>query len=102
MQILGSFRNIFKIAELRKRILFTFGVLIVYRLGAHIPLPGINPIAIEAFKEQFGGEQIFNIMQIFSGFALGNLALFSLGIMPYITASIIMQLLTKVSPKVEA
>jgi preprotein translocase subunit SecY len=102
MQILGSFRNIFKIAELRKRILFTFGVLIVYRLGAHIPLPGINPIAIDAFKEQFGGEQIFNIMQIFSGFALGNLALFSLGIMPYITASIIMQLLTKVSPKVEA
>ncbi len=102
MQILGSFRNIFKIAELRRRILFTFGVLVVFRLGAHIPLPGVNPLAIQAFKDQYGGEQIFNIMQIFSGFALGNLALFSLGIMPYITASIIMQLLTKVSPRVEA
>lgn len=102
MQILGSFRNIFKIAELRKRILFTLGILLVFRLGAHIPLPGINPGAIEAFKDLYGDNQIFNVMQIFSGFALGNLALFSLGIMPYITASIIMQLLTKVSPKVEA
>jgi preprotein translocase subunit SecY len=104
MAILESFRNVFKIQELRNRILFTFGILIVFRLGAHIPLPGINPEAIEEFRQRAekGGGDLFNMTQIFSGFAIGNLALFSLGIMPYITASIIMQLMTKVSPNLEA
>src|SRR5579862_8071107 len=92
MQIVQSFRNIFKIPELRSRMLWTFGLLIVYRLGSHIPLPGVNPAAVAAWNEQMqrdGGE-------------IGNLALFSLGIMPYITSSIIMQLMTKVSPNLEA
>ncbi|MBI2899029.1 MAG: preprotein translocase subunit SecY [Planctomycetes bacterium] len=103
MAVLESFRNVFKIAELRKRIFFTLVVLLVFRLGAHIVLPGINPEAVRDFRDKMAAEggDLFNLIQIFSGFALGNLALFSLGIMPYITSSIIMQLMTKVSPALE-
>ncbi len=104
MHIVESFQNIFKIPELRKRIFWTFALLIVFRIGSHIGLPGVNPLAIREFNEQMSreGGGIFALMQLFSGGALGNLALFSLGIMPYITASIIMQLMTKVSPTLEA
>ena len=104
MQILQSFQNIFKIPELRNRILWTFGLLIVYRLGSHIPLPGVNPAAVQAWNEQMqrDGGDLFGLIQVFTGGAIGNLALFSLGIMPYITSSIIMQLMTKVSPNLEA
>ena len=104
MAILAAVRNAFKIQELRKRILFTLGVLVVFRIGAHIPLPGINPTMIEQFQKDAGDAMggLFAMIQVFSGGALGNLALFSLGIMPYITASIIMQLMTKVSPTLEA
>jgi preprotein translocase subunit SecY len=104
MHIVESFQNIFKIPELRKRIFWTFGLLVVFRLGSHVALPGVNPGAIGEFQEQMSreGGSIFALMQVFSGGALGNLALFSLGIMPYITASIIMQLMTKVSPALEA
>jgi preprotein translocase subunit SecY len=104
MQIFQSFQNIFKIPELRNRILWTFGLLIVYRLGSHIPLPGVNPAAVAAWNEQMqrDGSDLFGLIQVFTGGAFGNLALFSLGIMPYITSSIIMQLMTKVSPNLEA
>ena len=104
MQIIQSFQNIFKIPELRGRLLWTFGLLIVFRLGSHIPLPGVNPDAIQAWREDMdkAGESIFHLVQVFSGGSIGNLAIFSLGIMPYITASIIMQLMTKVSPNLEA
>src|ERR1051326_475221 len=104
MQILQSFQNIFKIAELRARILWTFGLLVVFRIGSHISLPGVNPEAIREWQEEMqrSGKDIFGLIQVFTGGALGNLALFSLGIMPYITASIIMQLMTKVSPNLEA
>jgi preprotein translocase subunit SecY len=104
MQIVQSFRNVFKIPELRSRMLWTFGLLIVYRLGSHIPLPGVNPAAVAAWNEQMqrDGGDLFGLIQVFTGGAIGNLALFSLGIMPYITASIIMQLMTKVSPNLEA
>ena len=104
MQILQSFQNIFKIPELRNRILWTFGLLIVYRLGSHIPLPGVNPMAVKEFSDQMSreGGDLFGLIQVFTGGAIGNLALFSLGIMPYITSSIIMQLMTKVSPNLEA
>src|SRR5688572_3502344 len=104
MQIIQSFQNIFKIPELRNRLLWTFGLLIVFRLGSHIPLPGVNPDAIAAWREEMdkAGESIFHLVQVFSGGSIGNLAIFSLGIMPYITASIIMQLMTKVSPNLEA
>ncbi len=104
MQIIQSFQNIFKIPELRNRLLWTFGLLIVFRLGSHIPLPGVNPDAIQAWREQMerDGQSVFHLVQVFSGGSIGNLAIFSLGIMPYITASIIMQLMTKVSPNLEA
>src|SRR6185503_20074116 len=104
MQILQSFQNIFKIPELRNRILWTFGLLVVFRLGSHIPLPGVNPAAVASWNAQMQreGGDLFGLIQVFTGGAIGNLALFSLGIMPYITSSIIMQLMTKVSPNLEA
>jgi preprotein translocase subunit SecY len=103
MQILVTFYNALKIQELRTRILVTAALLIVFRFGAHIPLPGVDIDAIEGFREQaaeYGG--LWELLQIFSGGAIANIALFSLGIMPYITASIIMSLMTKVHPKLEA
>src|SRR5262245_27759118 len=103
MQLVESFRNVFKIQELRGRIFITLGLLMVFRFGSHIALPGVNVDAIKQFQEageKMGG--LWSMLQIFSGGALGNLALFSLGIMPYITSSIIMQLMTKVSPQLEA
>jgi preprotein translocase subunit SecY len=104
VRIVESFKNIFRIPELRNRIFFTLGILVVFRFGSHIALPGINPEAIQGFQKQMEGtlQSLFHFMQIFSGAAFGNLALFGLGIMPYITASIIMQLMTKVSPALEA
>ena len=104
MQIIQSFQNIFKIPELRGRIIWTFGLLVIFRIGSHITLPGVNPDGIEKFQEelQATGGDMFGLMQVFTGGALGNLALFALGIMPYITSSIIMQLMTKVSPTLEA
>jgi preprotein translocase subunit SecY len=104
MQLFQSFGNIFKIPELRTRIVWTFGLLVVFRIGSHIPLPGVNPLALKAWQDEMAsrGGDIFGLIQVFTGGALGNLALFSLGIMPYITASIIMQLMSKVSPTLEA
>jgi len=105
MQILQSFQNIFKIPELRTRILWTFGLLVVFRLGTHIPLPGVNPEGIKVWADDLtrqGGGDLYGMLQVFTGGGFLNLALFSLGIMPYITASIIMQLMTKVSPNLEA
>jgi preprotein translocase subunit SecY len=98
--MLDSFRNIFSIPELRKRILFTFGLLAVYRLGAHVPTPGVNPKAMaEFFSTQASGALGF--LDIFSGGALRRFSVFALGIMPYISASIILQLLTVVWPYLE-
>ena len=103
MQILQSFQNIAKIPELRSRILWTFGLLVVFRIGSHITLPGVDPNGVADWQKSMEGSgDLFAVIQLFSGGALGNLALFSLGIMPYITASIIMQLMTKVSPRLEA
>ncbi len=92
--MLGSFRNIFKIHELRQRILFTLGLLIVYRVGGHIPTPGIDLDAITRFNP--GG--LFNLYDLFVGGAFKKVTIFSLGIMPYISASIIFQLLGAVIP----
>src|SRR6266487_2068819 len=98
--MLESFRNIFNIPDLRKRIFFTFALLAVYRLGAHIPTPGVNPKAMaEFFSSQAGGALGF--LDIFSGGALRRFSVFALGIMPYISASIILQLLTVVWPYLE-
>ncbi len=86
--------------ELKGRLLFVLGALIVFRVGAHIPVPGIDPVALQALFEQQRGT-ILDMFNMFSGGALGRLTVFALGVMPYISASIIMQLLTVVSPTLE-
>jgi len=95
---LGAFS---KATELKKRIWFTLGALIVYRLGTYIPLPGIDPAAVaDIFSRQAGG--ILGMFNMFAGGALGRMTIFALNIMPYISASIIMQLMTTVMPQLEA
>src|SRR5213083_1996590 len=90
-----------RFTDLKRRLLFLLGALIVYRVGAHIPVPGIDPVQLaELFKSQKGG--ILDMFNMFSGGALSRFTIFALGIMPYISASIIMQLLTVVSPTLEA
>ncbi|MEE9203931.1 MAG: preprotein translocase subunit SecY [Nitrospirales bacterium] len=96
-RLITSFQNIFKIAELRKRLLFTLVMLVVYRVGAHIPTPGINNEELHKFLVEKGGSLI-GFVDIFTGGALSRLTIFALGIMPYISASIILQLLTVVIP----
>ena len=89
-----------KMSELKSRLLFVLGALIVFRLGAHIPVPGIDPVKLaELFQQQSTG--ILGMFNMFSGGALSRFTVFALGIMPYISASIIMQLLTVVSPQLE-
>jgi len=97
---LGGFANIGKIPELKSRILFTLGMLIVYRLGAHIPVPGIDGAVLAQFFNQAQGS-ILGMFDMFSGGALSRLTIFALGIMPYISAAIILQLMTVVSPRLE-
>jgi preprotein translocase subunit SecY len=90
-----------KMGDLKRRLMFLLGALIVYRVGAHIPVPGIDPVALaDLFKSQKGG--ILDMFNMFSGGALSRFTILALGIMPYISASIIMQLMTVVSPTLEA
>jgi len=90
-----------KMGDLKRRLMFLLGALIVYRIGAHIPVPGIDPVALaDLFKSQKGG--ILDMFNMFSGGALSRFTILALGIMPYISASIIMQLMTVVSPSLEA
>ncbi|MGL4967606.1 MAG: preprotein translocase subunit SecY [Inquilinus sp.] len=90
-----------KATELRKRIWFTLGALIIYRIGTYVPIPGIDPrVLTEIFSQQGGG--LLGILNMFAGGALGRMTIFALNIMPYISASIIIQLLTAVSPTLEA
>ena len=90
-----------KFGDLRRRVVFLLLALVVYRVGAHIPVPGIDPVALqELFKSQAGG--ILNLFNMFSGGALSRFTVFALGIMPYISASIVMQLMTYVLPALEA
>lgn len=92
--------NIFRIKELRQRIIFTVFILIVFRIGAHIPVPGINFVALKAFinSQQSTANPLFEYFNFFAGGAFNNMSIFALGIMPYITTSIIMQLLLLVFP----
>lgn len=101
MNLLGAFVNAFKIPDLRRKIGFTFLIILVYRFGAHVPTPGID---VQAAQQFAAGNQggVVQFINLFSGGALTQLAVFALGIMPYITSSIIMQLLTVVIPKLEA
>ncbi|MEE9233624.1 MAG: preprotein translocase subunit SecY, partial [Nitrospirales bacterium] len=96
-RLITSLQNIFKIPELRSRVLFTLAMLAVYRVGAHIPTPGINNEELFKFLTERGGA-LMGFLDIFSGGALSRLTIFALGIMPYISASIILQLLTVVVP----
>ena len=98
--MLAAFRNAFKIPELRRRVLFTAGLLTVFRFGCHIPTPGIDGQALAHFFEQAKGT-LFGMADLFAGGALSQAAIFGLGIMPYISASIIFQLLTAVVPSLE-
>src|SRR5215831_14235963 len=96
-----NFSAFAKATELKSRIWFTLGALVIYRLGTYIPLPGIDPqIFQDVFSRQAGG--ILGMVDMFSGGALGRMTIFALNIMPYISASIIVQLLTAVSPTLEA
>lgn len=97
---LGGLANIGKIPELKNRILFTLAMLIVYRMGAHIPVPGIDASVLAQFFSQAQGS-LLGMFDMFSGGALSRLTIFALGIMPYISAAIIIQLMTVVSPKLE-
>jgi preprotein translocase subunit SecY len=100
--VLSSVRNVFKVADLRGKILFTLLMIALYRFGAYIPAPGIDLDAVEELRRQAEqGAGVLGFLQLFSGGALSQFALFALGIMPYITSSIIMQILTVVIPKLE-
>jgi len=98
--VLDTFQNIFRIPELRKRVLFSLGMLLVYRIGCHIPTPGIDGQALSHFFAQQKGT-LLGLFDMFSGGALEKLTVFALGIMPYISSSIIFQLLTVVVPAIE-
>jgi preprotein translocase subunit SecY len=98
--VIDSFRNVFAIPDLRKRLFFTFALLAVYRVGCHIPTPGVNTAALLEFMQGQEGT-IFGFVNTFTGGSLQRVAVFALGIMPYITASIILQLLTVVWPYLE-
>ncbi len=98
--MLETFQNIFKIPELKKRVLFALGMLAVYRIGCHIPTPGIDGQALAHFFKQAQGT-LLGMFDMFSGGALEKLTVFALGIMPYISSSIIFQLLTVVVPAID-
>ena len=94
---IAAVRNLFHVPELRKRVLFTLGMLAVYRAGIHIPVPGIDPVALANMWQQVGGN-LLGVLDLFSGGNLRRISVFALGIMPYITSSIILQLMTSVYP----
>jgi preprotein translocase subunit SecY len=91
---LNAVRNLFKVPDLRKRVLFTLGMLVIYRTGIHIPVPGVDREALAQLWGQLGG--MFGVLDLFSGGNLRRISIFALGIMPYITASIILQLMTSI------
>jgi preprotein translocase subunit SecY len=101
--VLTGFARAFRTPDLRKKLLFTLGIIVVFRVGTHIPIPGVNYQAVQqCVKEASGNQGIFGLVNMFSGGALLQITVFALGIMPYITASIILQLLTVVIPRLEA
>jgi preprotein translocase subunit SecY len=99
--MIGTILGAFRVAEIRTKILFTAGILLLYRLGTYIPAPGINESAIKSISNQLGGNSVLGLLNLFSGGSLGRLAIFALGIMPYITASIILQILQVAVPSLE-
>jgi preprotein translocase subunit SecY len=99
--VLRTILNAFSVADIRKKIAFTAAMLALYRLGSYIPAPGVDVNAVKEIQDNFAGSNILGFLNLFSGGSLSRLSLFALGIMPYITASIILQLLTVVVPSLE-
>src|SRR2546428_5446681 len=93
--------NSVRVPEIRKKLLFTAAMLALYRLGAYIPAPGIDTNTVNSISKQFAGSNVLGFLNLFSGGSLSRFAIFALGIMPYITASIILQLLQVVVPSLE-
>lgn len=101
--MLTAFARAFKTPDLRKKLLFTLGIIVVYRVGTHVPIPGVDYKNVQTCIDVAKGNQgLFGLVNMFSGGALLQITIFALGIMPYITASIILQLLTVVIPRLEA
>ena len=98
--MIDSLRNLFAVADLRNRVLFTLGMLAVYRVGNHIPTPGVNPEALAVLAQQ-AQNTMFGLYDMFTGGSLSRITIFALGVMPYISSSIILQLLTVVWPYLE-
>ena len=96
-KLIETIRNIFKIEELRKRILYTLGIILIYRLGSYIVLPGVDPHMLSNLQKQ-GSSGLMGLLNMFSGGAFSNASIFALGIMPYISASIVIQLLGMAIP----
>jgi preprotein translocase subunit SecY len=99
--VLSNLKNVFKVHDLRNKILFTLAMVALYRLGASIRVPGIDPLAVEQIKETAGTQGVIGMLNLFSGGGFESFSIFALGIMPYITSSIIMQVLGVVIPKLE-
>ena len=99
--MLQTIVNAFSVPDIRRKLAFTAAMLLLYRLGAYIPAPGVDVDAVQSIEENFSGNNILGFLNLFSGGSLQRLSLFALGIMPYITASIILQLLTVVMPALE-
>ncbi|MGH9154013.1 MAG: preprotein translocase subunit SecY [Acidimicrobiales bacterium] len=99
--MLGSLKNMFKVTDLRNKIMFTLFIIVLYRLGSHVPVPGIDFDAVQRLQESAEAGGVLGFLNLFSGGALTRFAVFGLGIMPYITSSIIVQLLGVVIPKLE-
>src|SRR5439155_13896728 len=97
----GSMRNMFRVPDLRNKIVFTLLIITLFRLGTHVPVPGVDFNAVQQLQRQAKSGGVLGFLNLFSGGALTQFAVFALGVMPYITASIIMQLLAVVIPKVE-
>ena len=100
-KVVETLKNIYKIEELRKRVIYTIGLLLIYRLGSFVVIPGINPNALaegSAYASQLDSNGLLGLLNVFSGGAFGNAAIFALGVMPYITASIIIQLMGMMIP----
>ena len=100
--MLGAFANAFRTPDLRKKLLFVLLIIAVFRLGSQIPAPGVHVANVQSCFDQIGDNSIYGLINLFSGGALLQLTIFALGIMPYITASIILQLLVVVIPRLEA
>jgi len=100
--VLGTFAKAFRTPDLRRKLLFTMGIMVLFRVGSFIPTPGVDYQAIKQLQDQTQGDSLLGLINLFSGGALLQLSVFALGIMPYITASIIVQLLRVVIPRFEA